>query len=329
MLRQVKIALATFAGMLTGAFLLVLSELTGQRDYPIDPFTGERFTPLSWVQGVVTINMPLVGILLIASLALLELVQPRIKAPRIAFFVLGALAIAAVVGAMFAFGAAQFFAFDPALFERVFGYDTPMDMITRMFVLPALVASAGYVWLTKDMVPGSADPVPQEPYAVPVPSPVTPVLQEAPDTDRMIAIMTSPHDRIGQRAFLYALRLWWIAVTIWVIAPILIAGFLGMDDETGKYVVAAFGWVALFWSAFCITANRVHDLNLSAVWAAAPALVALLWVIVETPADAPLVSTSTATHLVIALLLCYLLTAALLIIRKGDPSPNQYGAASI
>ena len=328
MLRQVKIALATFAGMAAGGLLILALVLTRSRDYPVDPFTGEQFTALSWTKGIVMFDMPIVGIVLIASLALLELVQPRLKAPRILFFVMGTLAIAMIFGAMFAFAAAQFFSFDPSMFGNAFGFETPQAMIGGLFFVPALIASTAYVWLTKDQAPGSADPVPQEPYAVAVPGPVTPSLEVAPDSERMISIMTSPHERIGQRAFLYAIRLWSTAVAVWMIAPVLLAGFLGLG-ESGKYLLSGLGWLLLFWSAFCITANRMHDLGLSAVWAGAPVFVAVASVILETPASEPLVSPEKVMQLVLALLIFYSLTAALLLIRKGDPNPNRFGATSI
>lgn len=331
MLRQVKISLAAFAGMLAAGVLILLRELVNPgADYGIEPLTGEPWTPVSWALSVAMFDLPIAGLILIVSLALLEALQPRIKAPRLTFFVVGACALSVVLGGMFAFAASGFFGFDPSLFGRTFGYATPQTLVAGLFLAPALVASLVYVWLTRDQKPGSADPAPQEPYAVEVQGRASPSLQVAPDTRRMMAILTSPTERIGQRAFLYAIRLWSMAASIWLLAPILLAGFLGMDaNGDDKYVVAFFGWIVLFWSAFCITANRLHDLSLSAAWAAGPVFAAFAWVLVETPAAESLLSAKAATHAVIALVFCYAITAALLIIRKGDPFANRYGDASI
>jgi uncharacterized membrane protein YhaH (DUF805 family) len=209
----------------------------------------------------------------------------------------------------------------------------PIGVMAAGAIAPSLATCALYAALTAIKIrprppEALAAPPPPKPPTPRAPSPFAPVvLAEPPTTARLIQIFTWPEERIGQRLFMYAIQLWTMAASVWFALPFVLGGWLGLDQDT-KLMIAALGWCALFWSAFCTIANRLHDLGLGAVWALAPAAAALVWLVQEGPPAQGWYSMTTLVHWIIASVLCYGALAAFLLTRKGDPLPNRYGAES-
>lgn len=213
-------------------------------------------------------------------------------------------------------------------------------MVAAGFVVPSLVMCALYVLITAfepdksrpDVTPAPA-PAPQ------APPPRAPVLNlnlslpsstasEPFDSGRIMDVLTSPHHRIGQQHFLAVMGVLAIASQVWFPLPFILGGILRFEQDV-RIALALFGWLVLFWGAFCAIANRLHDLGLSAVWATTPMLAALAWLLIEGEPRLGWTPQTALFHWVIATAICFAIAAAILLLRKGEPWSNQYGSEQV
>lgn len=284
-----------------------------------------------WIFIYAIFVLPGYAAALAAGLAILEYVAVQSKWPRLAVFLGGGLLMPAVVG-LVVFGAlvgshADATGFSVALMRSAMG--------------PSFLACAVYAGLTiftarKRQADGSMAAAPSPPPKAPAVQPPQPkrtnpfapvVLKEPPASARLFQVMTWPEERIGQHLFMYCIQLWFLGASVWFAAPFVLGALLGFEQEH-RLMVAALGWMALFWCAFCLVANRLHDLGVGAVWAGAPLMLALAWVVLEGPPAQGWYSMTSLWQWVLASVICYGLAAALLLTRKGEPWSNQYGPES-
>jgi uncharacterized membrane protein YhaH (DUF805 family) len=283
-----------------------------------------------WVLILSIFLLPVFVACLAAGLAALEFIAVTLKAPRIPVLLSGGIALPIGFAVMSSIHG-QLASGGPGIFDAAWAMSS--NAVGPCFLMCAVYAGLTISHGRKPVAPNAPQsaappPPPQQPKPAPQPSVLAPVvLQDPPRGERLLQIVMWPEERIGQRHFMYVIQLWSMAASLWFVAPFAIGAFIGFDQET-RLMIAAFGWMALFWCAFCAVANRLHDLGIRGIWAAAPILAALAWVISEGPPDQGWFSMTSLMHWIVASVLCYGLAAAVLITRKGEPWSNQYGPES-
>lgn len=229
----------------------------------------------------------------------------------------------------------------PAVFAHPEG--APMGATTLViaagFIVPSLVMCVLYAFITafdpSNLRKTGESAIPAQAVAPPRPAlvninlnfPTTPAAEEL-DSHRIMELLTSPDHRIGQQHFLVVIGVLGLASQIWFPLPFLLGGILHLEQDV-RIALALFGWLVLFWGAFCAIANRLHDLGLSAVWATTPMLAALAWLLIEGEPRLGWTPQTALFHWVIATAICFAIAAAILLLRKGEPWSNQYGPEQV
>lgn len=192
-------------------------------------------------------------------------------------------------------------------------------------IVPCFVACLTYVTLTtpRDAPPAAGAPPPKPKPAEPSPFAQV-VLEQPPTTQRVLELLSEPNHRIGQRHFMYCVQLWIRAAGIWFLVPFLASAWFNLERDV-MLTLALAGWLALFWGAFCACVNRLHDLGQGAVFAALAPAAAVAWTYMQGPPETGWFSTTTLVHWIVATNFCFGALTMVLLTRKGDPSPNQYG----
>lgn len=335
------VAIATYVMMTSGALSTTLAEA---RPLWVRVVTGICSTLLGLVSGFLGLWLVLGGperadaagwtlILSIfvlgpmlfvvpAAVAGLDLLVAKCK-PRMLPLALVAVAPALV-----------FFVGWPWAFEGLDAGAGPWLMFAVGTLIPASIAgavhlllSAPALWRPRLVAPKHTS-APSKPANVEIAPTLftTIVLKQPPDTRQLIDILTSPRLRIGQHRFLYAAQVLALAGAVWFPLPFLLGAWMDLPKDL-ELVVSWTGWFALLWSAFCLTANRVHDLGLSGLWGVAPLALAAMWLLAEGPPDTGWVSMTTLTHAITAGAFCYAAALAVLLPLKGQAWSNEYGAA--
>lgn len=297
---------------------------------------------LGWAMILSMFLMPVfVGVFPLALLAL-EALSTMFPRGRSWILLAGALALPFAVAVYL--GVLQV----PVLTGRPDDADVPNALIMSIIVgsaIPAFAMCGLYALLTSFGAAHRREPEQSRQSATPVAkpppppaSPRRPLVQlnlslsfpttsasERLDTHRLVELLTSPDHRIGQQHFLVVMGVLGLASQVWFPLPFVLGGLLRLDQDV-RIALALFGWLVLFWGAFCAIGNRLHDLGMSAVWAITPMLAALAWLLIEGEPRLGWTAQTALFHWVIATLICSALAAAALLLFKGEPWSNRFGS---
>lgn len=316
-----RIAIAGLVSVLAGAVLgliLIWYWLGGP----------ERADAAGWTVIMAIFTVPMLVMALGVGLAVLEAASRWLVVPRLAVFLAGALLIP--LGVFLLTGG-------PDLVAVMAGNrsvsTTPL-LIAAWVTAPALLSNVLFWLLTTTWRP--ADLVRSKPLLPPIASPPPPpgapgpfapvVLTQPPTSQRLLEIMSSPDQRIGQHLFKYCIQLWIQAAAVWFVLALMGGQLIGLPYDV-RLVISLTGWFVLFWAAFCACANRLHDLGWSAAFALAPIAAALAILYLQGPPASGWASVNALVHWVIAMNWCFGAFAGFLLLRKGDPLPNRFGSA--
>ncbi|HVY84196.1 MAG TPA: DUF805 domain-containing protein [Caulobacterales bacterium] len=142
---------------------------------------------------------------------------------------------------------------------------------------------------------------------------------------QVLAIVFTPFGRADRGLYLIGYGFLTVISAVLTLALQLVVGGLF------KHAPIAMTWFApallYVWCAYCLIANRLHDLGQSGAWALGPIALALLYS-VATVAGGPL-TPGALIYLMIAAAVVfsvYGVFALVLLLFAGDPGPNKFGA---
>lgn len=274
---------------------------------------------LGWTMIVSMFVAPVIGVAVAHGITVLEWGAAKLNLSRTAVLLWGGVLVP--LGLVLLLGL-------PQMLRALAGNGADFAAILAISggaIVPCFVACLTYVTLT---TPREAPPAPGAPTQAPKPEEPSPfaqvVLEQPPTTQRVLELLTEPNHRIGQRHFMYCVQLWIRAAGIWFLVPFLAGAWFDLERDV-MLTLALAGWLVLFWGAFCACANRLHDLGRGAVFAALAPAGAVAWSYMQGAPETGWFSTTTLVHWIIATNFGFGALTMLLLTRKGDPLPNQYG----